>query len=108
MITRVSVASGAVRWSWHLAAWRPAGSSRRGHLLSAAEGGRRTEVRTGYRPQFFIRTADVIGVMDLGQAGVARPGDRVTVTVELGQPVVLGPGLGFAIREEAGRPGPGR
>jgi elongation factor Tu len=65
-------------------------------------------VRTGYRPQFFVRTADVVGVMDLGQAGVARPGDRVTVTVELGRPVVLGPGLGFAIREEAGRPGPGR
>jgi elongation factor Tu len=38
-------------------------------------------VRTGYRPQFLIRTADVAGVMDLGQAGVARSGDRVTVTV---------------------------
>jgi elongation factor Tu len=37
--------------------------------------------------------------MDLGPDGVARPGDRVTVTVELGQPVALGTGLGFAIRE---------
>jgi elongation factor Tu len=69
------------------------------YLLSAVEGGRRTEIRTGYRPQFFVRTTDVVGVMDLGPAGVARPGDRVTVSVELGQPVALGAGLGFAIRE---------
>jgi elongation factor Tu len=69
------------------------------YLLPAAEGGRRTEVRTGYRPQFFVRTADVVGVLDLGPAGVAAPGDRVSVTVTLGQPVALEPGLGFAIRE---------
>jgi len=69
------------------------------YLLPAAEGGRRTGVRTGYRPQFFVRTADVVGVLDLGPAGVAAPGDRVNVTVELGQPVALEPGLGFAIRE---------
>ncbi len=69
------------------------------YLLPAAEGGRRTAVRTGYRPQFFVRTADVVGVLDLGPDGVAAPGDRVSVTVELGQPVALEPGLGFAIRE---------
>jgi elongation factor Tu len=69
------------------------------YLLAAAEGGRRTEVRTGYRPQFFVRTTDVVGVLDLGPDGAAAPGDRVTVTVELGQPVALEPGLGFAIRE---------
>jgi elongation factor Tu len=69
------------------------------YLLPAAEGGRRTEVRTGYRPQFFVRTADVVGVLDLGPDGVAAPGDRVTVTIELGKPVALEPGLGFAIRE---------
>jgi elongation factor Tu len=69
------------------------------YLLSAAEGGRRTEVRTGYRPQFFIRTTDVVGVMDLGPAGVARPGARLSVTIELGHPVALEPGLGFAVRE---------
>ena len=69
------------------------------YLLPAAEGGRRTEVHTGYRPQFFVRTADVVGVLDLGAVGVAAPGDRVNVTVELGQPVALEPGLGFAIRE---------
>jgi elongation factor Tu len=69
------------------------------YLLPAAEGGRRTGVHTGYRPQFFVRTADVVGVLDLGPVGVAAPGDRVNVTVELGQPVALEPGLGFAIRE---------
>jgi elongation factor Tu len=69
------------------------------YLLPAAEGGRRTGVRTGYRPQFFVRTADVVGVLDLGPVGVAAPGDRVDVTVDLGQPVALEPGLGFAIRE---------
>jgi elongation factor Tu len=69
------------------------------YLLPAAEGGRRTEVRTGYRPQFFVRTADVVGVLDLGPDGVAAPGDRVTVTIELGKPVALEPRLGFAIRE---------
>ena len=69
------------------------------YLLPTAEGGRRTEVRTGYRPQFFVRTTDVVGVMDLGPAGAAMPGDRVDVTIELGRPVALDVGLGFAIRE---------
>jgi elongation factor Tu len=69
------------------------------YLLAAAEGGRRTGVRTGYRPQFFVRTTDVVGVLDLGPDGTAAPGGRITVTVELGQPVALEPGLGFAIRE---------
>jgi len=69
------------------------------YLLAAAEGGRRTGVRTGYRPQFFVRTTDVVGVLDLGPDGTAAPGSRITVTVELGQPVALEPGLGFAIRE---------
>jgi len=56
-------------------------------------------VRTGYRPQFFVRTTDVVGVLDLGPDGAAAPGDRVSVTVELGKPVALQHGLGFAIRE---------
>jgi elongation factor Tu len=69
------------------------------YLLAAAEGGRRTGVRTGYRPQFFVRTTDVVGVLDLGPDGAAAPGDHIEVSVELGQPVALEPGLGFAIRE---------
>lgn len=69
------------------------------YVLSAAEGGRATPVSTGYRPQFYIRTADVVGNVDLGEAAVARPGDTVTLTVELGRDVPLEPGLGFAVRE---------
>ncbi|UUU35398.1 elongation factor Tu [Streptomyces sp. CA-210063] len=69
------------------------------YVLSAREGGRTTPVSTGYRPQFYIRTADVVGDVDLGELAVARPGDRVTMSVELGREVPLEPGLGFAIRE---------
>ncbi|MFJ7336416.1 elongation factor Tu [Streptomyces sp. NPDC101110] len=69
------------------------------YVLSAREGGRTTPVSTGYRPQFYIRTADVVGVVDLGEAAVARPGDTVAMTVELGREVPLEAGLGFAIRE---------
>lgn len=69
------------------------------YVLSAREGGRSTPVSTGYRPQFYIRTADVVGDVDLGEVAVARPGDRVTMSVELGREVPLEPGLGFAIRE---------
>ncbi|MFD6550025.1 elongation factor Tu [Streptomyces sp. NPDC058398] len=69
------------------------------YVLSTREGGRTTAVSTGYRPQFYIRTADVVGDVDLGEATVARPGDTVVMTVELGREVPLEPGLGFAIRE---------
>ncbi|MFW6693069.1 elongation factor Tu [Streptomyces sp. MAR4 CNX-425] len=69
------------------------------YVLSAAEGGRRTAVSTGYRPQFYIRTADVVGDVDLGETAVARPGDTVAMAVELGRDVPLEVGLGFAIRE---------
>jgi elongation factor Tu len=76
------------------------------HLLSAAEGGRRTPVRSGYSPQFYVRTTDVSGVLDLGAAGAAdtaaasvTPGETVQVTVALGKPVALAAGQTFAIRE---------
>ncbi|MEV7069290.1 elongation factor Tu [Streptomyces sp. NPDC091972] len=69
------------------------------YVLSAREGGRTTPVTTGYRPQFYIRTADVVGDVDLGEVAVARPGDQVVMTVELGRDVPLEAGLGFAIRE---------
>jgi len=73
--------------------------SARVYVLSTREGGRTTPVSTGYRPQFYIRTADVVGDVDLGETALARPGDTVTMTVELGREVPLEPGLGFAIRE---------
>ncbi|MFF7721576.1 elongation factor Tu [Streptomyces luteogriseus] len=69
------------------------------YVLSAREGGRTTPVSSGYRPQFYIRTADVVGVVDLGEVAVARPGETVAMTVELGRDVPLEAGLGFAVRE---------
>ncbi|QJS13143.1 elongation factor Tu [Streptomyces argyrophyllae] len=69
------------------------------YVLSAREGGRTTPAVSGYRPQFYIRTADVVGSVDLGEVAVARPGDTVGMSVELGREVPLEPGLGFAIRE---------
>ncbi|MDG9707229.1 elongation factor Tu [Streptomyces sp. DH10] len=73
--------------------------SARVYVLSAREGGRATPVSSGYRPQFYIRTADVMGVVHLGEAAMAQPGDTVVMTVELGREVPVEPGLGFAIRE---------
>ena len=71
------------------------------YVLSARGGGRtaRSSSSTGYRPQFYIRTADVVGDVDLGEVAVARPGEKVVMTVELGRDVPLEAGLGFAIRE---------
>jgi elongation factor Tu len=69
------------------------------YLLSAREGGRRTALTTGYRPQFYLRTADVVGDMDFGPTGAARPGETVEVRVALGRPTPVEVGLGFAIRE---------
>ncbi|MFJ4009268.1 elongation factor Tu [Streptomyces sp. NPDC090026] len=69
------------------------------HLLSTREGGRRTPVSSGYRPQFYLRTADVVGDVQLAGEGPAHPGETVEMTVELGRDVPLEPGLGFAVRE---------
>ncbi|MFJ2744624.1 elongation factor Tu [Streptomyces sp. NPDC087440] len=69
------------------------------HVLSAKDGGRTTPIASGYRPQFYLRTADVVGDVDLGEVAVARPGETVTMTVELGRDVPLEAGLGFAVRE---------
>ncbi|MFJ5518123.1 elongation factor Tu [Streptomyces griseoluteus] len=69
------------------------------YVLTGAEGGRSRPLSTGYRPQFYLRTADVAGAVDLGEAGIARPGDTVEMTVELDREVPLEPGLGFAVRE---------
>jgi elongation factor Tu len=69
------------------------------YVLSGHEGGRKTPLTSGYRPQFYIRTADVVGDVDRGATAVARPGETVSMTVELGRAVPLEPGLGFAVRE---------
>jgi len=69
------------------------------YLLSAKEGGRRTAIASGYRPQFYLRTADVVGDLDFGPTGLARPGETIEVRVSLGRPTPVEVGLGFAIRE---------
>jgi elongation factor Tu len=68
-------------------------------VLTLAEGGRSRPFFTGYRPQFHFRTTDVVGGIDMGEGGMAMPGDTVEMAVELGKPVAMAEGLGFAIRE---------
>jgi elongation factor Tu len=70
------------------------------YVLKKEEGGRHTPFFNGYRPQFYLRTTDVTGVMTL-PAGVemVMPGDNVTVEVELITPVALEKELRFAVRE---------
>jgi elongation factor Tu len=70
------------------------------YVLTKEEGGRHTAFRTGYRPQFYIRTTDVTGVVQLPpNAEMVLPGDRIELTVELISAVALEEGLRFAIRE---------
>jgi elongation factor Tu len=70
------------------------------YVLTKEEGGRHTAFRTGYRPQFYIRTTDVTGVVQLPpNTEMVLPGDRVELTVELISAVALEEGLRFAIRE---------
>jgi len=70
------------------------------YILSKEEGGRHTPFFNGYKPQFYIRTTDVTGEIEL-PTGVemAMPGDNVTMKIKLIYPVALEPGLRFAIRE---------
>jgi elongation factor Tu len=70
------------------------------YVLSKEEGGRHTPFFTGYKPQFYIRTTDVTGTLNLPQGvEMVMPGDNIDATIELIYPVALEPGLRFAIRE---------
>jgi elongation factor Tu len=73
--------------------------SARVYALTREEGGRHTPFFGGYRPQFHMRTADVQGELLLDDGAMVLPGDTAELTVELGKPVALAPGLTFAIRE---------
>ena len=70
------------------------------YVLKKEEGGRHTPFHNNYRPQFYVRTTDVTGTINL-PAGVemVMPGDNLTITVDLIQPIALNVGLRFAIRE---------
>ncbi len=70
------------------------------YILKKEEGGRHTPFHNNYRPQFYVRTTDVTGTINL-PSGVemVMPGDNLTITVDLLQPIALNEGLRFAIRE---------
>ena len=69
------------------------------HALSTAEGGRHTPFAADYRPQFYFRTTDVPGGIDLGEIALVMPGDTIELGVELEKPIAMNVGLGFAVRE---------
>jgi elongation factor Tu len=70
------------------------------YVLSKEEGGRHSPFTNGYRPQFYIRTTDVTGAIQLPEGvEIAMPGDNITMQVELITPVALEEGSRFAIRE---------
>jgi elongation factor Tu len=70
------------------------------YILTKEEGGRHTPFFTNYRPQFYFRTTDVTGMVEL-PAGteMVMPGDNVSITVKLIAPIAMDEGLRFAIRE---------
>ena len=70
------------------------------YILKKEEGGRHTPFHKNYRPQFYVRTTDVTGTINLPEGvEMVMPGDNLTITVDLLQPIALNLGLRFAIRE---------
>jgi elongation factor Tu len=70
------------------------------YVLKKEEGGRHTPFHNNYRPQFYVRTTDVTGTISLPDGvEMVMPGDNLTITVELHQPIAMNVGLRFAIRE---------
>ena len=79
------------------------------YVLTKEEGGRHTPFFTNYRPQFYFRTTDVTGVIELPEGvEMVQPGDHATFTVELIQPIAMEEGLTFAVREGGHTVGSGR
>ena len=79
------------------------------YVLTKDEGGRHKPFFNNYRPQFFFRTTDVTGTVELPSGTeMVMPGDNVTMTVELGKPIAMDEGLRFAIREGGRTVGAGR
>jgi elongation factor Tu len=68
--------------------------------LTKDEGGRHTPFFNGYRPQFYFRTTDVTGTIELPEGKeMVMPGDNIDMTIELITPIAIEKGLRFAIRE---------
>jgi elongation factor Tu len=79
------------------------------YVLTTKEGGRHKPFFQGYRPQFYFRTTDVTGTIDLPEGTeMCMPGDNTPMTVELIQPIAMDEGLRFAIREGGRTVGAGR
>ena len=79
------------------------------YVLNKSEGGRHKPFFNNYRPQFFFRTTDVTGTVQLPEGTeMVMPGDNVAMTVELGKPIAMDEGLRFAIREGGRTVGAGR
>jgi elongation factor Tu len=79
------------------------------YVLTKDEGGRHTPFFNNYRPQFYFRTTDVTGVIDLPEGTeMCMPGDNVEMTIELIHPIAMDQGLTFAIREGGRTVGSGR
>ena len=69
-------------------------------MLTKEEGGRHTPFFNGYRPQFYFRTTDVTGVIELAEGTeMVMPGDRIDMKIKLITPIAIEEGLRFAIRE---------
>ena len=79
------------------------------YVLTKDEGGRHTPFFNNYRPQFYFRTTDVTGVIELPEGTeMCMPGDNVEMTIELIHPIAMAQGLSFAIREGGRTVGSGR
>ncbi|MCL4442850.1 MAG: elongation factor Tu [Actinobacteria bacterium] len=79
------------------------------YVLTKEEGGRHKPFFTNYRPQFYFRTTDVTGTIELPEGTeMIMPGDNTTMTVELQKPIAMDEGLRFAIREGGRTVGAGR
>ena len=79
------------------------------YVLTKDEGGRHTPFFNNYRPQFYFRTTDVTGVVQLPEGTeMCMPGDNVEMTIELIHPIAMSQGLTFAIREGGRTVGSGR
>ena len=79
------------------------------YVLTKDEGGRHTPFFNNYRPQFYFRTTDVTGVINLPEGTeMCMPGDNIEMTIELIHPIAMSQGLTFAIREGGRTVGSGR
>jgi elongation factor Tu len=79
------------------------------YILTKEEGGRHTPFFGNYRPQFYFRTTDITGAIELPEGTeMVMPGDNTEMTVELIAPIAMEEGLRFAIREGGRTVGAGR